>query len=75
MPCRASMRQLTYAAVAGLAVTVAPAQLNLRDVAGVTSCHDLTEKISHAGEKVRTAQTNQSASQAAPDLSASAAGV
>ena len=69
------MRQLTYMALEGLAGTVAPAQSDLRDVAGVTSCHDVTEKISYEGEKVRTPQTIESASEAASDLSASAAGV
>jgi len=75
MPCGASMRQLTYVALEGLAGTVTPAQANVRDVAGVTSCHDVTEKISYEGEKVRIPQTIESVSEAAPDLSASAVGV
>jgi uncharacterized membrane protein (UPF0127 family) len=74
VPWRASMAHLAYAVIEMPAGSVARAQLKVGDVVGVISCRELTEKISHGGEKVSAAETPEWVSDVAPDLSVTATG-
>ena len=74
-PWRAAMAHLAYAVIELPAGAAARAQLKVGDVVGIASCHDVTENLSHEGEKVPVAQTPEWASGGAPDLSAGATGV
>jgi uncharacterized membrane protein (UPF0127 family) len=75
MPWRMSMAHLAYAVIELPAGAVERAQLKVGDVVGVASRYDVSEKLSHEGEKVHAAQTPAWGSDVAPDLSAGVTGV